>query len=281
MKLCNINTTEGVHLAIKTDLGLIDANAAGFSGNMDSVIAENSIEELERISKTENLPVLKTEDITFANVVNKADKLICVGLNYSEHAKNSGVKTTAEPTLFSKFSDALCPSDDEIFLPPYEKSYDYEAELVIIIGKSAFNVSEEEAIDCIFGYTCGNDLSCREAQLRTTQWLIGKAIAQFGPCGPYVVTSDEFDPCKDNYIRCYVNGEMKQNGKTSQMIFNCAEIVSYISKYIRLNPGDLIFSGTPSGVVVEKKPDDRVWLKSGDVVEVDIEGIGVLRNKLV
>ena len=143
---------------------------------------------------------------------------------------------------------------------------------------SAWGVGEAEALDHVFGYTCGNDLSCRDPQNRSGQWLIGKTMPGFGPCGPVIVTADEFDVTKPHTIRSYVNGELRQNSLTDDMIFSCAQIVSYASKYVRLEPGDLIFTGTPSGVALEKKGDPDCWLKAGDVVDIEIGEIGVLRN---
>ena len=147
------------------------------------------------------------------------------------------------------------------------------------MGKTAWGVSEGEAMNCVFGYTCGNDLSCRDSQMRSGQWLIGKTMPGFGPCGPFIVTADSFDPFSPKQIRSYVNGELRQDGLTTQMIFNCAQIISYASKYVRLEPGDLIFTGTPSGVALEKKDEnEKKWLKAGDVVDIEIEDIGTLRN---
>ena len=162
-------------------------------------------------------------------------------------------------------------------LPPWEISYDYEAELVIVMGKAAWGVDEETARAAIAGYTCGNDLSCRASQMRSGQWLIGKTMPGFAPVGPVFVPAEDFDAFSPHAIRSYVNGELRQEGNISDLIFNCAEIVSYVSKYVRLEPGDLIFTGTPHGTAMEFK-DDLHWLKPGDTVEIEIEGIGVLRN---
>ena len=135
-------------------------------------------------------------------------------------------------------------------------------------------------MDCVFGYTCGNDLSCRDSQMRSGQWLIGKTMPGFGPCGPWIVTADEFDASTPKFIRSYVNGELRQNSHITDMIFDCAKVISYASKYLRLEPGDLIFTGTPSGVALEKKDAPDRWLKPGDVVDIEIEGIGTLRNTM-
>ena len=277
MKLCNINAGGEIHLAIDTARGMVDATAAGITQNMDEVIRGAGRDELARIALDESLPLV--EKPVFANVVNRTGKLVCVGLNYRAHAAGVNMKLPEYPILFSKFDNALVPAGTDVSLPPWESSYDYEAELVIVMGKTAWNVRPEEAKEYIFGYTCGNDFSLRDAQMRSGQWLIGKTMPGFGPCGPCIVTADSFDPESGKNVRSYVNGVLRQNGSTADMIFSCARIVSYASKYIRLEPGDLIFTGTPSGVALEEK--EKVWLKPGDVVDVYIEDIGTLTNRLV
>ena len=277
MKLCNIIADGSVHLALETERGIVDAVAAGSGLDMEQLISGADMEPLRRIEEDLSLPVVQAP--RFANVVNKAGKLLCVGLNYKAHATGINMDLPEYPILFSKFADALAPSGALIDLPSWERSYDYEAELVIIMGKRAWNVSEQEAMDYVFGYTCGNDLSCRDAQMRSGQWLIGKTMPGFAPCGPCVVTADSYDPNEGKRVRCYVNGELRQDGGTADMIFGCARIISYASRYLVLEPGDLIFTGTPSGVALEKQ-NGRRWLEAGDRVEVEVEGIGILANTM-
>lgn len=277
MKLCNINAGGEIHLAIDTARGMVDATAAGITQNMDEVIRGAGRDELARIALDESLPLV--EKPVFANVVNRTGKLVCVGLNYRAHAAGVNMKLPEYPILFSKFDNALVPAGTDVSLPPWESSYDYEAELVIVMGKTAWNVRPEEAKEYIFGYTCGNDFSLRDAQMRSGQWLIGKTLPGFGPCGPCIVTADEYDLAAPKRIRSYVNGQLRQDGSTADMIFSCAQIISYASRYIKLCPGDLIFTGTPSGVALEGQ--EKHWLKPGDVVDIEIEGIGRLTNQLV
>lgn len=277
MKVCNLVVNGEIHLGLSTPYGVVDASGTGLS--MEALIAGADRAPLERLLEAGKAQPLQNP--VFGNVLNRVGKLVCVGLNYREHAKKAGLPISPVPALFCKFSDALAPDGAQIKLPAWEDSYDYEAELVIVIGKTAWGVSEEEAMDYIFGYTCGNDLSCRDAQKRTTQWLIGKAMPNFGPCGPWVVTADSFDPEKPHTIRSYVNGELRQDGDITDMIFHCAKIVSYASHYMALQPGDLIFTGTPSGVALEGGATKYPWLKPGDTVDVLIEGIGMLHNKMV
>lgn len=211
----------------------------------------------------------------------KPSKILCVGLNYKEHAEETGGEAPKEPVLFSKFNDALAWDGDEIRLPSWHRCYDYEAELVVVIGKAVYHADAEEAAAAIGGYTCGNDFSARDCQFRSEQWLTGKALPGFGPIGPRVVPTEEFDASKPHRITCTVNGMVVQDDNTVNMIFSCPEIVRYASQFFPLAPGDLIFTGTPSGVILGKPKGKRVWLKAGDEVSVEIEGIGRLTNRLV
>ena len=279
MKLCNIQAGGETHLAIETARGVVDAAAAGCRLTMDAVIAGADRAPLEALAADASLPVVA--EPVYANVVDRVGKLVCIGLNYAEHARRTNMPIPDYPVLFSKFADALAPAGAAVALPAWETSYDYEAELVIVIGKKAWGVSEDEALEHVFGYTCGNDLSCRDAQMRSGQWLIGKTMPGFGPCGPVIVTADEFDVRAPHVIRSFVNGELRQDSLTDDMIFDCAKVVSYASHYVCLEPGDLIFTGTPSGVALEKKGQPDCWLKAGDVVDIEIGEIGVLRNTMV
>lgn len=276
MKIANIVVNGQTRLALVTERGVVDAGGSALT--MEQVIAGEGMEKLRALAADSSLPVV--ESPVYANVLSRIGKLVCVGLNYKDHAAGVKMQLPEYPILFSKFDNALTPCGAPVVLPPWEQSYDYEAELVIVMGKSAWNLSEEEAMDCVFGYTCGNDLSLRDAQMRSGQWLIGKTMPGFAPCGPCIVTADSLDPVSGVSVRSRVNGELRQDGSTADMIFDCARIISYASKYIRLEPGDLIFTGTPSGVAHEKGADAR-WLKPGDVVEVEIEGIGTLTNTMV
>ena len=199
MKLCNIQVGGAVHLGLVTERGVVDATAAGCPLCMDQVIAGADRTALAALAADESLPLVAQP--CYADVVNRPGKLLCVGLNYRAHAQNAGFALPEHPVLFSKFANALAPSGAAVELPDWEESYDYEAELVIVMGKTAWNVSEAEAMDCVFGYTCGNDLSCRDPQMRSGQWLIGKTMPGFAPCGPCIVTADRCSSTLDSYIR--------------------------------------------------------------------------------
>lgn len=275
MKLANIIVDGQTHLALVTERGVVDA---GSDLTMEQVIAGQGMDKLRAMAEDKSLPVV--ESPVYANVLSQVGKLVCVGLNYKAHADGIKMQLPEYPILFSKFANALAPCGADVTLPPWEHSYDYEAELVIVMGESAWNVNEEEAMSKVFGYSCGNDLSLRDAQMRSGQWLIGKTMPGFAPCGPCIVTADSLDVAAGIAVRSRVNGELRQDGNTADMIFDCAKVISYASKYIALEPGDLIFTGTPSGVALEKDAAAR-WLKPGDVVEVEIEGIGTLANRMI
>jgi len=213
-----------------------------------------------------------------APVITGTDRIFCIGLNYRQHAKECNLPLPPAPVLFNKFSNALAAHGDCVKLEPDYKEYDYEAELVAVIGKPARNVSVDEALDYVFGYTCGNDLSCRDLQFaRGNQWVLSKTFDGFAPIGPCLVPAGELDP-QNLAISSVVNGEVRQNSNTNDMIFTLAEIIADLSHHFTLQPGDLIFTGTPQGVMHGYPADQKNWLKPGDRVDVVIEGIGTLSN---
>lgn len=292
LKLVNIKEESKYILGIVTDQGILDIRRAAeyFSLSvpykMEEIIeswtnSSNDVVKLLAKSQTEKVEklFLPEAEATYAPCVTNPEKIICVGLNYLDHADESKMEVPLSPVIFSKFNNALAAHNQEILLPQGAKQFDYEAELVIVIGKTAENVSSENAISHIFGYTIGNDLSARDLQFRTGQWLLGKTCDGFAPIGPYLVTADEVNP-SNLEINCRVNGELKQQGNTKNMIFDCSYIVSYLSNYMTLKPGDIIFTGTPAGVILGIPEEQRNWLKSGDEVIVSIEKIGSLKNKL-
>jgi 2-keto-4-pentenoate hydratase/2-oxohepta-3-ene-1,7-dioic acid hydratase in catechol pathway len=224
--------------------------------------------------------MLDAETLTFANVT-RPGKIVCCGLNYKDHAEETGGEAPKYPVLFSKFSDTLTPAGAPATLPSWQRCYDYEAELVIVVAKRAYNVPVSSAEAYIFGYTCGNDLSARDAQFLSSQWLAGKTFPGFAPAGPWIVTRDAFDPEAGRGIFCDVNGARVQDGNTANMIFSCKQTLAAASRFFPLDAGDLIFTGTPAGVILGKPKGERVWLKPGDTVAVEIEGIGRLTTPLV
>jgi acylpyruvate hydrolase len=206
-------------------------------------------------------------------------KIICLGLNYADHVSEMGHQGATYPTLFAKFPDTLCGPYDDIIHPPMSRAMDWEAELGVVIGRSARNVSESAAEEHIAGFVVTNDISMRDFQNRTTQFLQGKMFERTTPVGPQLVTPDEVDGARDLVIRCRVDGEIMQESRTSQLIFSLATAISYVSTITTLRPGDLILTGTPSGVGAGRSP--QIYLHPGAVVETEIEGIGSLRNRIV
>ena len=208
-------------------------------------------------------------------------KIICLGLNYSDHAAESGVEPPSEPVLFSKYATALVGHEADVVLPKVSREVDYEAELVVVIGRGGRHISRESAMEHVGGYTVGHDVSARDWQLNKPgkQWMAGKTFDTFAPTGPCVVTPDEVPNPQDLRIQLRLNGKTMQDSRTSQLIFPVDYVISYLSQIFTLEPGDLIFTGTPPGVGMARKPP--VWLQPGDVVEVEIEHLGILRNRMV
>ncbi|HHW06691.1 MAG TPA: fumarylacetoacetate hydrolase family protein [Clostridia bacterium] len=284
MKLVNFKLGDEVRLGVKVETGIVDVKKAAASlaldvpATMEEVMAGGK-EGLARLAELLNheVEVVPEREIVFAPCVTNPEKILCVGLNYLDHAKELNAPIPDTPVLFSKCNNALAAHNQVIKLPATAEKFDYEAELVIVIGREARRISEEEAPAYIFGYTAGNDLTARDLQFRTHQWLLGKTCDGFAPTGPYLVTADEINP-GNLRISCEVNGVVRQDSNTGNLIFDCAGIVSYVSQYMTLKPGDLIFTGTPGGVMSGYPPEKQQWLKPGDEVKVTIEKIGTLVN---
>ncbi len=208
--------------------------------------------------------------------VARPEKIICVGLNYRDHAAEAGAALPDEPMLFPKFANSVVGPGDEIVVPAATDRPDYEAELGVVIGRRARLVDEADALGHVAGYTCMNDVSARDLQMQSSQWMLGKAVDTFLPCGPWIVTTDEIPDPQSLDIRCCVNGEVLQDSSTAHMVFGVATLVAFISRTITLEPGDLIATGTPPGVGMARTPPR--WLRDGDEVTIEIERIGRLTN---
>lgn len=205
-------------------------------------------------------------------------KVLCIGLNYRDHAIEGGSPIPTEPVVFSKFSQTVIGPDDVIKLPAASQQVDYEAELVVVIGKRAKHVRKEQAFQHVAGYTVGNDVSARDWQKGRPggQWLLGKTPDTFAPLGPWLVTADEVGDPHNLRVQLRLNGQTMQNSVTKELIFGIDVLIAHITQLVTLEPGDVIYTGTPPGVGMARKPP--VFLKPGDTVEVDIEHVGVLRN---
>lgn len=208
-------------------------------------------------------------------------KIICVGLNYADHAAETGAVVGEEPVIFNKFPTALRGPGDPIELPPESSEVDFEAELVVVIGRPCRRIAREFAPDYVAGYACGHDVSARDWQKGKPgkQWLLGKSFDSFAPLGPWLATKDEIPDPGNLPIQMRLNGQVMQDSNTRQLIFPIDYLVSYLSHVCTLMPGDLIYTGTPPGVGMARKPP--VFMKPGDVAEVEIEGLGMLRNPVV
>ncbi len=218
-------------------------------------------------------------DVRIGPPVKRPSKIICVGLNYSQHAKESGMSLPSEPVLFYKSTSSIVGANDEVTIPKGSKKTDWEVELAVIIGKKASYVDEEKAMDYVAGYLLHNDLSEREFQLeREGQWLKGKGCDTFAPLGPWLVTTDEITDPHTLDLWLKVNGQMKQSSNTSDLVFKVPYLVSYISQFMSLLPGDIISTGTPSGVGLGLDPPE--YLKDGDVVELGITGLDKARQEV-
>jgi 2-keto-4-pentenoate hydratase/2-oxohepta-3-ene-1,7-dioic acid hydratase in catechol pathway len=211
--------------------------------------------------------------------VPRPGKLICIGLNYRDHAAESNMPIPERPVVFSKFTNAVIGQGQPVVLPATSTQVDYEAELAVVIGRKAKNVSPERAFDYVLGYTNLNDVSARDFQFADGQWQRGKSCDTFAPMGPYIATTDEVPDPHILQIMLRLNGKTMQNSKTDQLIFGVPELIAFLSETITLEPGDVIATGTPPGVGFARRPP--VFLKAGDLMEVEIEGLGVLSNPLI
>ena len=213
-------------------------------------------------------------------LITNPNNIICIGLNYADHIEETSLATHDFPEIFMKTSNALASHQDIVPIQDENLHYDYEGELVIVIGKTGKNISREQTKEHILGYTVGNDVSARTLQFRGTQWILGKSLDNFAPIGPTIVSPNDFD--FDNAtITTTVNGEVRQQARLQQMLFKPDAIIEFVSQYITLQEGDIIFTGTPSGVVLGKNESKYSWLKPGDTVTVTITGIGTLENTFI
>ena len=222
------------------------------------------------------LPTFDLLDVHLQPPVPRPGKIICIGLNYRNHAIESGMEIPESPIIFSKFPTSVIASGDAIRIPNGSSQVDYEAELAFIVGRRARDVRASEAMDYVFGYTNFNDVSARDFQFKDGQWQRGKSCDTFAPVGPFVVTTDEVRDPHDLGICLRLNGTVLQDSTTAELIFGIPELIEFLSASITLEPGDIVATGTPPGVGFARKPP--VFMKDGDVVEVEIEGLGVLSN---
>ena len=293
MRLLTFNSSTGSRLGIKTERGIIDVAAAheAFKANLSTQSIPTTFEALcsgeeanlqglrEIVTAVEgkNGPWLLAEEaIQFGPSVSRNGKIICIGLNYRRHAAESNMPEPESPVIFAKYANALTGSGEEVPLPSNAEKYDYEAELALVIGRRARYIDQSEALNYVLGYCNGHDVSVRDLQYRTSQWTLGKIGDNFLPIGPYLVTADEVQDPQNLSIKLWLNGEIRQNSNTADMIFNTAYIISYLSQYLTLEPGDIISTGTPEGVIAGHP--EYSWLKAGDEVSIEVGNLGRLTN---
>ena len=301
MKLMNFFIDEAkkkIDVGLVTDEGVIDINKAtaaknmilpcncGFCENhgthltMERIIAAGDEGKAFVLRAAEGQPVIPESGLLYAPVVTCPEKILCVGSNYRAHSEEMAGVVPDYPILFAKFNSALNYHNGNVIMPKAGEKFDYEVELVVVIGKTAKNVPLEKAMDVVYGYTIGNDISMRKQyKSPLSQWTTNKSPDTFAPVGPYIVTKDEID-CFNTNLRLYRNGVEKQNNNTKYLIADVPFLVSHASLFFTLRPGDIIFTGTPNGVIAGKDNTDP-WLQNGEELVAEIDGIGKLRNVMV
>lgn len=293
MQLLTYRNEDGLRLGVRTERGVVDVARARLAAGMDAaaipatmaeIIAGGSevitaLEALIAVAQADPSLWLDESQLDFGPCVPAPGKIICIGLNYRRHAEESGMKIPTAPVLFSKFDNTLAAHGDDVPIPPDTAQMDYEAELALVIGTGGRYIAEADALAHVFGYFNANDVSARDLQMLSGQWLLGKTPDGFLPIGPYLVTADEVADPHDLRITCTINGEMRQDSNTADLIFDVPQIISYISRYVTLEPGDIISTGTPEGVALGRP--DKPWLQPGDVMTVAIDGLGALTNTIV
>ncbi len=286
MRLASILTPQGARTAVPVGDAYVDLHAtdSGLPACMKHLLAASpairkAAADAVASPKAVKLPA---QSVRLLPPVPKPGKILCIGLNYRDHAIEGGKAIPTEPVLFGKFPNTLIAHGEAIQLPKVAEKVDYEAELVIVIGKRGRNIpNDPSAFEYVGGYTCGHDVSARDWQFRgeEKQWIIGKTFDTFAPTGPVLVTADELTDPHNLKIQLRLNGTTLQNSSTKEFIFGVPHLLWFLSQVMTLEPGDLIFTGTPPGVGIARKP--QVLLKPGDIAEVEIEQIGILRNPVV
>jgi 2-keto-4-pentenoate hydratase/2-oxohepta-3-ene-1,7-dioic acid hydratase in catechol pathway len=295
MTLINMRRGKAYGLGVKLKDGVLDVTAAGQALGMQVPVDMDDLLQNGRgpmlralVDAAGTAPggrfLVNEADIAYGPVVTRPEKIIMMGFNYRRHAEETGTPIPKDPPLFNKYNNTLNHHGGTITLPTQAaREFDYETELVLVFGRECRNVSEADALDYLAGYCTGNDFSARDLQTLTSQFMIGKTSDGFAPLGPYLVTADRVKDPNDLKLRTVVNGRVRQDWNTNDMIFNCRQLISFASKVMTLKPGDIFYTGTPQGVIFgEKAPrKDRAWLKPGDEVVSELEGLGELRFRLV
>ena len=278
MKLLRVGTLNKEKPAIIDKSGLVRDLSSIIDDLSTKYINQSTIEKINKLDLTQ-LPKIPSNTRIGACVSNP-EKFIGIGLNYSDHAEETGMKIPSEPIIFIKANSCICGPNDNVIIPKNSKKTDWEIELGIVIGKKAQYIFEDQSLEHIFGYCIINDISEREFQIeRSGQWDKGKGCDTFGPIGPYLVTKDEINNVQDLNLELKLNGKAVQKGNTNKMIFGVNHLVSYVSQFMTLNPGDIITTGTPPGVGMAHKPP--IFLKEGDEMILNIDNLGMQKQKII
>lgn len=290
MRLCNLRRGDRLTLGVRAPGGIVDVEAAARVRGIeaprttDEVVQGGGLPALRALvagAESEARFLVPEEQAPFGPCISTPEKILMMGLNYRRHCAEVKLPLPSTPTFFNKFPNALLGHGGTIPLPVRVASqFDHEVELVVVIGRTARNVAEQDALAYVFGYCTGNDFSARDLQFKTSQWMLGKISDGFAPLGPWLVTADEVPDPQRLSVECRVNGEIRQSSNTSDMVFTCAQLVSYASQYLTLKPGDLLFTGTPEGVIQGRPEADRAWLKPGDELVTTVGDLGELRVSL-
>ncbi|AXK34317.1 FAA hydrolase family protein [Streptomyces armeniacus] len=282
MKLLRVGTTGAERPALLDDAGVL-RDLSGVVPDIDGALLADgaALGRVRDAAGAGELPALDANGLRIGPPVARVGKAVCIGLNYHDHARETGAPIPEEPIIFMKAADTVVGPDDTVLVPRGSEKTDWEVELAVVIGRTArYLVTHEEALAAVAGYAVAHDVSEREFQIeRGGQWDKGKNCETFNPLGPWLVTADEVPDPQALGLRLWVNGELKQNGTTAEQIFPVAEVVRYVSRFMTLYPGDIINTGTPAGVAMGC-PDPKPYLRPGDVVELEIDGLGRQRQQL-
>ena len=276
MKLLSYCAGGEASFGLAVEGGVVDLKARLGVASLKALLRAGSLERARTFA--DSAPDHPWSAVAFDPVIPDPDKIICIGINYEDHRAETGRSAVAHPTVFTRFADTQVGHGQPILKPKASETVDYEGELAVVIGAEARNVAEADALSHVAGFACYNDVSIRDFQRHTTQFTPGKNFPGSGPFGPYLTTSDEVGPLGPQRIRTRLNGEVVQDSKLENMIFDVPKLIAYLSLWTLLRPGDVIVTGTPGGVGAARNPP--LWMKPGDSVEVEIDGVGLLKNEV-
>jgi 2-keto-4-pentenoate hydratase/2-oxohepta-3-ene-1,7-dioic acid hydratase in catechol pathway len=283
MKLASFSDDGKTKVGVMRADGIVDINSLipSLPSSIKEILRQEKISEIkESLATLDSVETLKIEDVSFLPPISDAEKIICIGRNYAAHAKEGGAETPTYPEIFLRTNQSILGHGHPIIRPRCSDKLDFEGELVVVIGRTARHVEEQDALDYVAGYSIFNDATLRDYQRKSSQWTIGKNFDNTGGFGPWLVTPDELPPGATGLsIQTRLNDSIMQDANTSDLVFPIAKLIAQISECMTLVPGDIIVTGTPSGVGYARNPP--VWMKPGDICEVSIEGVGVLSNPIV